>query len=87
VEIAGKLALVEELNLDGSHGVPGIIGDNRVLDTCMMFGERIDQVGTMPRVLQLEQPGSMARHIGMQTHNSVVNSLWSSWTDKVKSVA
>jgi urease accessory protein len=85
--VMGKLALVEEIQLDGYQGMPGILGDHRVLDTCLLLGDRADDDKSEPWVLQLEQPGSMARHIGMDTHSSRVTKLWSEWAGQVTALA
>jgi urease accessory protein len=79
VSYAGRPMLVEDLKLVGGEGVPGVIGSNRVLDSCLILGERAEA----PNALQFELVGSMARFIGVQTHTSSMDAIWAKWSNEV----
>lgn len=79
VSYVGRPMLVEDLRLAGGEGVPGVIGSNRVLDSCLILGERAEA----PNALQFELVGSMARYIGMQTHTSNMDEIWATWSNEV----
>ncbi|MCX8529228.1 MAG: urease accessory protein UreD [Rhodoluna sp.] len=79
VSYAGRPLLIEDLRLVGGKGMPGVIGENRVLDSCLILGERAQA----PNALQFELSGSMSRFIGMQTHTSSMDAVWQKWSTEV----
>ncbi|PZU40566.1 MAG: urease accessory protein [Microbacterium sp.] len=69
--------LVERLDLDGPVPEPGVLGDHRVLDTVIALGVRPPvSIGD----LELEHPGAIARHLGVETHTSRLDRVWEEWS-------
>lgn len=75
----GRPMLIEDLRLVGGQVIPGVLGENRVLDSCLSLGQRAEAA----KALQFELPGTMARFIGMQTHNSSMDAVWAKWSTEV----
>ena len=68
--------LVERLDADGALPGPGVLGTNRVIDAVIAVGFRPP---TRPGDLELEQPGAVARVIGLHTHASGLGPVWAGW--------
>lgn len=68
--------LVERLDVRGGAGAPGLLGSNRVSDAVVAIGFR-------PRaaagVLELEEPGALARHLGGAAHESPLDGVADDW--------
>ena len=77
-------ALNEDLDVDGSFPEPGILGSARVLDAVIAVGFRPDPE---PGAMQLDQPGAVARHVGNHTHESPMDDVWATWSERAKSSA
>ncbi|WP_458040337.1 MULTISPECIES: urease accessory protein UreD [Bacteria] len=75
---AGGPVLVEQLALDGVAPEPGVLGEHRVLDAVIALGFTPD---TTPGDLVLEEPGAIARHLGIETHTSRLDRVWDVWSD------
>lgn len=76
--------LHEDLDVDGSFPEPGILGSARVLDAVIAVGFRPDpESGAM----LLDQPGAVARHLGNLTHESPMDHVWATWSERAKSSA
>jgi urease accessory protein len=69
--------LAERLDLEGAAPEPGVLGDHRVLDTVIALGVR-PPVSTGD--LELEYPGAIARHLGVETHTSRLDRVWEEWS-------
>lgn len=78
LQIGGSPILVEELDLDGHAAVPGVLGDNRVLDTVLLLGRR-PQHRCGPGEMSLAEPGALARFLGSATHLSPLGATWDRW--------
>ena len=76
--------LNEDLDVDGSFPEPGILGSARVLDAVIAVGFRPDPE---PGAMQLDQPGAVARHFGNHTHESPMDDVWATWSERAKSSA
>lgn len=76
--------LNEDLDVDGSFPEPGILGSARVLDAVIAVGFRPDPE---PGAMQLHQPGAVARHFGNHTHESPMDDVWATWSERAKSSA
>lgn len=68
--------LVERLSVDGSDPAPGVRGGHRVMDSVIALGwhppaARGDLV--------LEAPGAVARHLGVASHESPLDTVWERW--------
>nr|WP_245549888.1 urease accessory protein UreD [Gordonia effusa] len=70
--------IVESVERDPRRAEPGILGSQRVLDTVLAVGFRppVSDVD-----LLLEQPGALARYLGMQAHLSELDHVWECWRD------
>jgi urease accessory protein len=77
----GRPIFVEDLDAVGGDDVPGVLGDNRILDSMLLAGVRApqDHDGSRGRILQLELPGSLARYLGKENHGSPIGALWPRW--------
>ncbi|WP_157887869.1 urease accessory protein UreD [Frondihabitans sp. PAMC 28766] len=84
--------LVESLFLDGRYGVPGVADGHRVIDSLLLAGRRApsvsdgkangssgDRAPGEALFLPLEQPGTLARWLGRETHRSPVAAIWDAW--------
>jgi urease accessory protein len=76
--------LNEDLDVDGSFPEPGILGSARVLDAVIAVGFRPDPE---PGAMLLDQPGAVARHFGNLTHESPMDDVWATWSERAKSSA
>lgn len=76
--------LDEDLDVDGSFPEPGILGSARVLDAVIAVGFRPDPE---PGAMLLDQPGAVARHVGNLTHESPMDHVWATWSERAKSSA
>ncbi|MHB1172349.1 MAG: hypothetical protein ACYCZY_07600, partial [Lacisediminihabitans sp.] len=85
IRLADEPLFIEELVIDGDHQIPGVIGDNRVLDNVLAAGMRGPATPPPARVLEFEYPGSLARYVGMSMHTSPLNTVWASWRDSIRS--
>ncbi|TFD59454.1 urease accessory protein [Cryobacterium sp. Hh7] len=93
VTIGTEPLFLERLPVRGTDRTPGILGDNRVLDTVLLAGLRAaDTAGTVTalgaagtELLQLELPGSLARSLHIQAHRSPLALLWENWRDQALS--
>ena len=95
VTIGAEPLFLERLPVRGTDRTPGILGDNRVLDTVLLAGLRVgdacsaastdtaDAVTALAaagaELLQLEGPGSLARSLHLQAHRSPLALVWESW--------
>ncbi|MDQ1572961.1 MAG: urease accessory protein [Actinomycetota bacterium] len=84
VAIEGRPAFVEELAVGGGIDVPGVIGANRVLDSVLTVGLRGVNAPPTVTVLELESAGSLARYLGMSTHLSPLDTVWASWSQRLR---
>lgn len=79
---AGRPLLAEDVCLGPSSAVPGLLGDDRVLDTIYLLGvrapETADALGAVR--LDLEAPGTCLRTLGTALHRSPLSDAWSSWS-------
>ncbi|GED99440.1 urease accessory protein UreD [Gordonia crocea] len=72
--------LVEELELDGAHPVPGVLHGQSVMDSVLLVGRRpSEDVGAMA----LAEPGALARFLGSATHDSPMGRVWSDWSGEL----
>jgi len=74
-DAAGPL-LRETLHVDGGAPVPGVLGDQRVVDSILALGEHVP----VPSVdgatrLDLERGGAVLRHLGSHAHASPLEGL------------
>ena len=78
---SGRPIFAEDLDAIGGHDVPGVLGDNRILDSMLLVGVRAphDRDGSSGGMLQLESPGSLARYLGKENHGSPIGALWPRW--------
>jgi urease accessory protein len=76
--------LNEDLDVDGSIPEPGILGSARVLDAVIAVGFRPHPE---PGAMLLDQPGAVARHLGNLTHESPLDHVWATWSERAKSSA
>lgn len=74
--------LVERLTAEARSPGPGVLGDQRVLDSVLALGYRPP---TEPGDLVLEQPGAVARYLGRETHASGLDAVWRSWRAALES--
>ncbi|WNB86597.1 urease accessory protein UreD [Cellulomonas sp. ATA003] len=75
--------LHEELRLDGARPEPGVLGDHRVLDSVVLVGRRpaaAPEPGDAVTVLQLEEPGAVARRAGTEVHRVVLTDVAAAWS-------
>lgn len=81
---AGDPLLLEDLDLDGAHPVTGVLGSHRVLDSVLLLGARPEAApidGTV--VLDLEEPGSLARALAHDAHATGLDALMEDWTERL----
>ena len=76
VTLDNQLLLVEEFQLAGDRGVPGITGGQRILDTILRLGYRA-AAHIPPGVvsLDLDGPGSIYRWLGNESHLSPLGTI------------
>jgi urease accessory protein len=82
VSLAGAELLVEDLDLHAARRrAPGVLGEDRVLDTVSAFGFRPpDHPGTEVRGrLDLAGPGALQRYIGAESHLSHLGVVTARW--------
>jgi urease accessory protein len=72
----GHPLLVEELEADAADSQVGVLGAHRVLDSVVAAGFRPPPV---EGVLELEEPGAIARHLGAEAHGSGLDAVWVAW--------
>lgn len=68
--------LCEETLVNGALPEPGVLGDERVLDSVIAAGFRPE---TAPGELVLEGPGAVARFLGHACHESGLAQTWERW--------
>ncbi|NQX11767.1 urease accessory protein UreD [Microbacteriaceae bacterium VKM Ac-2855] len=77
---AGGPILEEALDIDGARPVPGVLGGHRVFDSIICVGERPVSVSVPgATVMQLEEPGAVARCLVAAVHTSPLASVWNDW--------
>lgn len=76
--IEGRPLFHESLELDGYDPQIGVLGAHRVMDSALCLGRRHDEA-PVP-ALQLDEPGTIVRALGDQTHLATVESTWRDWT-------
>ena len=73
----------EVLDADGAHPVPGVLGENSVLDSMLCVGYRPEMSGSpmaaSATVMVLVAPGYVARYLGTHAHQSPLTALWDDW--------
>ncbi len=84
VRYGGVELLAEDLDLSDSarRGRPGVLGGHRVVDTVCLLGGRgaaPDPAGSY-RLFQLNGPGTVARWLGSELHDSDLSALVGQWT-------
>lgn len=73
--------LEETLEADGAHGVPGVLGAHRVLDSIVCAGLRPSALSVAGvTVMALDASGSVARFLGATTHASPLAPIWTDWS-------
>ena len=77
VAVDGRPVLVEDLELSARTQVPGLLGRHRVLDSILVLGRGVPEVG---KPLALEGGGSLYRDLTDQAHSSTLNGLWPALT-------
>ncbi|TDW28839.1 urease accessory protein UreD [Cryobacterium psychrophilum] len=91
VSVNAEPLFLEWLPVRGVDHSPGILGNNRILDTILLAGLRSE--GTHPtgltagdvaqtsdgEVLQLEGVGSLARSLQVEAHRSPLPAVWDTW--------
>ncbi|PWB96471.1 urease accessory protein UreD [Salinibacterium hongtaonis] len=85
---------VEHLTVSGTDPVPGVLGDNRVLDSVLLLGTRApaDAAGRVARdspcteVFELEGEGSITRSLHHEAHRSLLSPVWESWRAHARSI-
>ncbi|GAA3849624.1 urease accessory protein UreD [Brevibacterium casei] len=82
-DCAGAPVFVEDLAIDGSEPLPGVLGEASVLDTAMLFGRRSLTEDADSQILDLASPGAIARAVGTAAHASHVDAVWDDWTQSV----
>lgn len=80
--------LLEDLQLDGARPEPGILGEHRVVDSITSVGRRPTWrpragVGPAATVLDLEEPGAVARSLGEHAHRVVLDDVFHAWRGEV----
>lgn len=79
----GDPLLLEDLDLDGARPVAGVMGPHRVLDSVLMLGARPQTApaeGTV--VLDLEEPGGLARTLAQDAHSTGLDALMGDWSSQ-----
>jgi urease accessory protein len=76
VDRDGQPLLVEELEADAADPQVGVLGAHRVLDSVVAAGFRPPPA---EGVLELEEPGAIARHLGVEAHGSGLDVVWDAW--------
>ncbi|QEO08912.1 urease accessory protein UreD [Protaetiibacter larvae] len=76
IELDGRPALIERLEVDAATPEPGVLGAHRVLDTLVAIGYRPPPSG---QELSLEAPGAIARRLAAHSHASPLDEAWNSW--------
>lgn len=89
----GGPVLVERLAVDGAAPEPGVLAGARVLDQVVLLGRRPGEVApahVVPPgvvVLDLDEPGAVARVLGAETHTTCVAATAGAWADGVRGLA
>jgi urease accessory protein len=93
-EEGGEELFVEDLDLGDDRALPGILGEDRVVDSVLLVGARpparavaSGPGGTSrpsgtpagPLRLDLDGPGAVARHLGAGTHDSGLGPVVADW--------
>lgn len=79
----GDPLLLEDLDLDRARPVVGVLGPHRVLDSVLMLGARPRTApadGTV--VLDLEEPGGLARTLAQDAHSTGLDALMEDWSSQ-----
>ncbi|MFT4135504.1 urease accessory protein UreD [Microbacterium sp.] len=84
IDRAGRPLLIDGVRVSGEAPEPGVLGDQRVLDGVVLAGIRPPAHATDARVLALDGPGALARHLGADTHSSPLHEVWPMWLDHVE---
>lgn len=79
VDLDGRPLLVDGLRVAGGAPEPGVLGVHRVVDSLVLAGIRPPENRTAARLLALDGPGALARHLGPDTHSSPLHDLWPVW--------
>ncbi|MHB1171098.1 MAG: urease accessory protein UreD [Lacisediminihabitans sp.] len=79
IRLADEPLFIEELVIDGDHQIPGVIGDNRVLDSILLAGSRASVSNPQSNVLDFEGPGCLARTLGREAHRASIANVWEKW--------
>jgi urease accessory protein len=79
VRRAGREVLVEDQRLDPQERrLPGLLGDNRVIDTVLALGVPTpEQVRDASRFQLVETHSTVVRHLGVQLAPSPLHAMWS----------
>jgi urease accessory protein len=75
----GHILFAEHLVVDGNVRTPGVMGNNRVLDSILLMGSSAPPADSETVVLELDQGGSIARMLGGELHRSNLDSTWQMW--------
>lgn len=77
----GSPALVDDLRLDASRTAPGILGDERVVDSVLCLGMRPPATAPSPgrAHLDLDVPGALVRSLGRDAHTGSLDAVWGQW--------
>lgn len=82
----------EDLDLGDDRALPGVLGAARVVDSLLLVGTRAPAPDAGPRTgagaghlrLDLDGPGTVARHLGAGTHESGLDAVAARWADAVR---
>lgn len=79
--LAGRPAFVDDLRLDASRTAPGILGDERVLDSILCLGTRppASAPSSGRAHLDLDVPGALLRSLGRDAHVGSLDAVWVRW--------
>lgn len=73
--------LEEALDADGELPVPGVLGHHRVIDTIVRIGDRPPELSMSGvAIMELSEPGGMARFLGTAAHASPLSAVWNEWS-------
>ncbi|WP_159810663.1 urease accessory protein UreD [Cellulomonas citrea] len=81
--------LVEQLRVDGSHALPGVLGPHRVVDQVLLAGARPPHAGPglggpddgPATVLDLDRPGALVRALGADAHTVDLGAWATGWAE------
>jgi urease accessory protein len=75
----GQILFAEHLVIEGADPTPGVMGNNRVLDSIQLLGCSAPAVDSGTTVLELDEYGSIARALGHDLHESNLDTTWQTW--------